>query len=95
MTTVTASILAVSAFAQNSEVGRRAENQQDRIANGIATNRLSAGQTAHLERGEARINRETRRERARNGGHLTAREKGRINRQQNRMSRRIYRDKHS
>jgi len=78
----------------NNRVGARRENQQDRIANGIASGKLSAGQTARLEKGEAAINHEVRNDRAANGGKLTPAEKQQINRQQNGMSKRIYTDKH-
>ncbi|MGA8028979.1 MAG: hypothetical protein WB992_17705 [Bryobacteraceae bacterium] len=38
----------------NSEVGRREENQQDRIAQGIKSGRLNAGKTANLEKPRSR-----------------------------------------
>ena len=78
-----------------SEVGKRAENQQDRIAQGINSGQLTAGEAAHLENNEAKINNEVRNDRAANGGKLTSQEKARVNRQQNRVSRQIYRDKHN
>ncbi|HLH03445.1 MAG TPA: hypothetical protein VKX25_11785 [Bryobacteraceae bacterium] len=78
----------------NSEVGRREENQQDRIAQGIKSGKLNAGQTANLEGRETGINREIKTDRAYNGGKLTGAEKAQVNRQQNRVSRSIYRDKH-
>ena len=78
-----------------SEVGKRAENQQDRIAQGIKSGQLTAGETAHLESNEAKINKEVRNDRAANGGKLTPQEKAQVNHQQNRESRQIYRDKHN
>ncbi len=78
-----------------SEVGKRAENQQDRIANGVKDGQLTAGEAAHLEKNEAKINQEVRADRAANGGKLTAQEKAQINRQQNRQSKMIYHDKHN
>lgn len=78
-----------------SEVGKRAENQQDRIAQGVKSGQLTAGETAHLEGKEAAINHEVAADRAANGGKLTAQEKKQVNRQQNRVSRQIYRDKHN
>jgi hypothetical protein len=77
------------------EVGKRAENQQDRVAQGVKSGQLTAGETAHLENNERKINREIRDDRAANGGKLTAQEKAQVNRQQNRESRQIYRDKHN
>jgi hypothetical protein len=78
-----------------SEIGKRAENQQDRIALGVKSGELSAGQAAHLEKNEAKINKEVRNDRAANGGKLTPQERAQINRQQNRMSRQIAQAKHS
>lgn len=78
-----------------SEVGKRAENQQDRIAQGVKSGQLTAGETSHLEKNEANINREVRNDRAANGGKLTSQERAQVNRQQNRESRQIYRDKHN
>jgi len=78
-----------------SEVGKRAENQQDRIAQGIKSGQLTAGEASHLENREARINKEVHNDRAANGGKLTQQEKAKVNRQQNRTSRQIYRDKHN
>jgi hypothetical protein len=81
--------------APKSEVGKRQENQQDRIAQGVKSGQLTAGETAHLEKNQARINKEVHNDRAANGGKLTAQEKAQVNRQQNRQSRKIYRDKHN
>jgi len=78
-----------------SEVGKRAENQQDRIAQGIKSGQLTAGEAAHLENNEAKINKEVRNDRAANDGKLTPQERAQVNRQQNRTSRQIYRDKHN
>lgn len=78
-----------------SEVGKRAENQQDRIAQGVKSGQLTAGETAHLEKNEAKVNQEVRSDRQANGGKLTPQEKAKVNRQQNRQSRQIYRDKHN
>ena len=78
-----------------SEVGTRAENQQDRIAQGVKSGQLTAGEAAHLENNEAKINKEVRNDRAANGGKLTAQERAQVNRQQNKTSRQIYRDKHN
>ena len=78
-----------------SEVGKRAENQQDRIAQGIKSGQLTAGEASRLEGHDAAINREMRNDRAANGGKLTGTQKAQVNRQQNRTSRAIYRDKHN
>ena len=90
-----ASLLAASVFAQSSEAGRRQENQQDRIAQGVGSGSLTAGETSKLESKEAAINQEVRTDRSLNGGHLTNQEKAIVNRQQNQMSTQIYNDKHN
>src|SRR4029077_20898291 len=77
------------------EVGQRKENQQDRIANGVQSGQLTAGETANLEKKEVAINKETAADRAANGGKLTAAEKAQVNRQQNHLSKQIYQDKHN
>ena len=76
-------------------VAQRKENQQDRIANGVASGQLTAGETANLEKKEAAINKETAADRAANGGKLTAAEKKQVNQQQNKVSKQIYADKHN
>jgi len=81
-------------FAQ-SIVNQRRENQQDRIANGVQSGQLTAGETANLENQEANLNKEIRTDRRQNGGNLTNNEKTQINRQQNGLSNQIYQDKHN
>ena len=91
---IAASLLASGAYAQSSEVGQRAENQQDRIAQGIKSGSLAAGETANLESKEHAINQEVKTDRSLNGGHLTNQEKAVVNQQQNQMSQKIYKAKH-
>ncbi len=78
-----------------SEVGQRQRNQQERIAQGIKSGQLKPGETARLEGHETAVNREIHNDRAANGGKLTPAEKAKVNRQENRNSARIYRDKHN
>jgi hypothetical protein len=86
--------LFVASDASAGPIRKRKENQQDRIAQGVKSGQLTAGETARLEKKEARLNAETRDMREDNGGKLTAAEKRRVNRQQDRLSRDIYRQKH-
>jgi len=81
--------------AQKPTIAQRKENQQDRIAQGVKSGQLTAGETANLETKEAAINGETRADRAANGGKLTQAEKQQVNRQQNKLSSQIYQDKHN
>ncbi len=92
----TLSLTTAALTAQTSqEINQRKENQQDRIAQGVKSGQLTAGETSHLERQEAGINHEEKAMRAQDDGHLTKADKSLINKQQNQESRRIYRDKHN
>jgi hypothetical protein len=79
----------------NSEVGQRQTNQQQRIAQGIKSGQLTAGETAKLENNQRAINQQTRADRAANGGKLTGGEKAQINHEQNQQSKNIYNKKHN
>jgi hypothetical protein len=79
----------------NNEVGQRRENQQDRIAQGIKSGQLTAGEAAKTERQQQSINREDTRMRSANGGKLTPADKSALNRRQNRASKNIYNKKHN
>ena len=84
-----------SAAKPDPTIAQRKENQQDRIAQGVKSGQLTAGETAKLEHQEKKINQQTRADRAANGGKLTASEKKQINKEQNTESKRIYNKKHN
>jgi len=93
---LTFALPAASVLAQsNATIDQRKENQQDRIAQGVKSGQLTAGETAHLEKQEAAINHEEKAMRAQDNGHLTKADRKLINQQQNQESKRIYRDKHN
>ncbi len=77
------------------EVNARETVQQRRIANGVKNGSLSPRETSNLERREASVQRREQRDMAEHNGHLTKKEQVGINRQQNRISRSIARDKHN
>jgi hypothetical protein len=79
----------------NGEIGQRRQNQQDRIAQGVKSGQLTAGETSRLENREQGINREVSADKQANGGKLTGADKKAINQSQNGTSRAIYRDKHN
>jgi hypothetical protein len=79
----------------NNEVGARRQNQQNRIANGIRSGQLTAGETAKLENGERGVNQTDKADRAANGGKLTPGEKKQVNGQLNKESGKIYAKKHN
>lgn len=95
---MTGAVLAQQTPAPNAapdKVDQRRENQQDRIANGVQSGQLTAGETRNLEGREANLNNEIKDDRQADGGKLTQAEKQQVNNQQNRISNSIYRDKHN
>jgi hypothetical protein len=75
-------------------VGEREANQQQRIQQGAASGELTHHETKKLEKKEAHIRREVRRDRAENGGYLTPSERAHVAKQQNHVSKKIYKEKH-
>jgi hypothetical protein len=71
----------------------RERRQQARIAQGVKSGELSRQETKKLERREAKLHREIRRDRI-DGGGLTPKERVKIEKKQDRLSRQIYREKH-
>lgn len=76
-------------------IAQRKDNQQDRIANGVQSGQLTAGETKNLETKEADINHEEKTMRSEDDGHLTSADKTKLNNQQNHLSNQIYDDKHN
>lgn len=77
------------------QVNRRETRQQARIANGAKSGKLTPKQTAHLEKGEQRLQKNEKKDMAKDNGHLTKKDQHQLNRESNRMSRRIAKDKNS
>jgi hypothetical protein len=75
------------------EVNARERNQQDRIANGERNGTLTPGQAAHLGNREQKIDNEEKADMAAHNGHLTKAEQRQLNKEQNKTSRQIHRDK--
>jgi hypothetical protein len=76
------------------QVNQREQNQQDRIANGVKNDKLTPGQTANLERGEQRLQNNEKKDMAADNGHLTKKDQRQLNKEENHMSNKIYKDKH-
>jgi hypothetical protein len=77
------------------QVNRRETHQQNRIANGVKNGRLTPTQTAHLERGEQRLQKNEKKDMAKDNGHLTKKDQHQLNHEANHLSKRINKDKHS
>lgn len=76
------------------EVNQREQNQQNRVANGLKNGTMNSKQAANVERRETAVQNREKADMAKNNGHLTKAEQNGINRQQNRISKTIYKDKH-
>ena len=87
--------LAVPAAFAHQTIQERKENQQDRIANGVQSGQLTAGETKNLETKETALNKEEHNMRADDNGKLTAADRAKLTRQQNNLSNQIYRKKHN
>ena len=74
-------------------VNGRERNQQRRIRQGVRSGELTRSEFRRLEREQARVRRHEAR--ARSDGRFTLRERARSNRELNRSSRHIYRQKHN
>ncbi|MBO0727013.1 MAG: hypothetical protein J2P52_15520 [Blastocatellia bacterium] len=91
MAALLAVIIPAACFAQG--INERQQNQRQRIRQGVRSGELTRVEAARLRRQEASIR--LREARARqSGGQFTPRERARTQRQLNRESRRIYRQKH-
>lgn len=85
---------ASTGFAQTHtpRVTHRQVHQQKRIAHGAKSGELTKRETAHLEARQAKVRHDKRV--AKSDGKVTPRERAKLNREQNRTSRAIYRQKH-
>jgi hypothetical protein len=76
-------------------VDNREANQQQRTANGLRSGRETSGEAARANRRQAGAAQEVHNDRAANGGALNKQQRQRVNRQMNRDSGQIYRQKHN
>lgn len=76
------------------QVNHREQNQQKRIANGVKNDKLTPGQTAKLEKGQQRLQNNEKRDMAKDNGHLTKANQKQLNKEANRQSKQIHKDKH-
>jgi len=71
------------------EVNQRFKNQHHGIHERMRRGEISRRQAYHMHRRDHRIRQEERRMAYRHGGHVTKHEQYRLNRQENRLNRRI------
>ncbi len=84
--------LALPALAGTPALDARQQNQRERIAQGIRSGELTRPEARRLIAGEHRLHRHERRAKA--DGEVTRAERVALHRQADRMSARIYRQKH-
>ena len=75
------------------QVNRREGRQQKRIGNGIQNGTLTSKQASHLQTRETALQNRQSADMAKHNGHLTKPEQRGLNRQENRISRSVHRDK--
>ena len=98
MTFVTAAVIAafsLPVFAQTNSTPRidqRQENQQQRIDQGVKSGQLNQKEAARLGKGQARV--QKMEDKAAADGKVTAKERRKIERAQDKQSRKIAREKH-
>lgn len=76
------------------EVNQRLDNQQARINQGLANGTMTGKEAARDEAHDANIAKRESVDEAKHDGHLTKAEQNRLNKSENKNSRRIYRQKH-
>jgi hypothetical protein len=85
----------VPVAASAGEVQNRLHNENSRIDHGVANGSLTYGEYNRLDRGADRIQWQRNHDLRTNDGHLTGAEYHQLNREENRLSDRIYFDKHN
>ena len=87
-------IFAADAFGQKTpRVNKRQSNQKYRVRQGVKSGELTRREAKSIRRSTKRINRYEKR--AKSDGVVTRRERVRLNRMENRNSRKIFRKKHN
>ena len=84
-----------TAPADKPTINQRLENQKDRIQAGTKDDQLTKGERTKLRANDAAIHAQEKVYRHANDGKLTNGEKRQLNRELNRNSRQIYRDRHN
>ena len=78
---------------REAQVERRAQRQQKRIAQGVASGQLTPKETVKLEKREAKLNKDIAKAEA--DGKITKAEQAKLNKEANQDSRAIHRKKHN
>jgi hypothetical protein len=81
--------------AKPNEVDDREANQQQRTANGLRSGQMTSGEAARTNENQANVAQQVHNERTANGGALTKQEKQQANKEENKNSKQIYKEKHN
>lgn len=84
-----------SMAAARQTINQRLQNQQARINQGIRSGELTRKEAGNLEAKEARIKNNERFDRKADNGKLTSTQRASLEKQLNKSSRNIYKDKHN
>ena len=79
---------------RENEVNQRLDNQQARINQGLANGTMTNKQAARDEQHDENIAQREAADESKHNGHITKAQQHRLNRSENKNSRRIYRQKH-
>jgi hypothetical protein len=79
---------------RENEVNQRLDNQQARINQGLAKGTMTGKQAARDEQRDANIAQREAVDESKHGGHITKAEQARLNKSENKNSKRIYKQKH-
>ncbi|MGI4756813.1 MAG: hypothetical protein ACRYGF_08190 [Janthinobacterium lividum] len=82
-------------YHQRHSINARQDRQQARIARGVQNGQITPGGAAHAEANQARIASRENSMRAADGGHLTASDRHKLAREQDRTSQGIYNRNHN
>ena len=79
---------------RENEVNQRLDNQQARINQGVANGTMTGKQAARDEHHDANIAQREAIDESKHNGHITKAEQARLNKSENKNSKRIYKQKH-
>ena len=93
LTLVTIGMFVVSGAAFADQAKKREKRQQQRINEGVKSGELTKKETLKIEKKEAQLHREIKKDR-KDGGGLTPKERAKIDAKQDKLSKKIYKQKH-
>ena len=77
------------------EIDQRLDNQQSRTDNGVIDGQIGAKQEMHDQAVDSKVSQQLSADEAKNNGHITKAEQKHMNRELNRNSKRIHKQRHT